>query len=86
MGNEIVSKWVPMAWEAFVDYRLNGLSFSGPELELLERAGVLENFDVGDINNYRGRGSTFFNEKKWELNREGKEFQEKLRRIKKEKS
>lgn len=25
IGNEIVARWVPMAWEAFCDYRLNGM-------------------------------------------------------------
>lgn len=29
---EIVKVWVPWAWEAFEDYRLNGLLLSGPEV------------------------------------------------------
>lgn len=33
----IVKGWVPVAWEAFVDYRLNAMTFSGSELELLQR-------------------------------------------------
>ena len=35
IGNEIVKRWVPLAWEAFEDYRMNSKSFSGPEMELL---------------------------------------------------
>jgi thymidylate synthase (FAD) len=35
MGHEIVKKWCPLAWEAFVDYRLNSISFSRVEQELL---------------------------------------------------
>ena len=35
IGKEIVSKWVPLAWEAFVDYRLSKLVFSEIELGLL---------------------------------------------------
>ncbi|MFA7288475.1 MAG: FAD-dependent thymidylate synthase [Melioribacteraceae bacterium] len=35
IANEIVKKWVPIAWGAFEDYQLNALSFSGLELELL---------------------------------------------------
>ncbi|PID62819.1 MAG: thymidylate synthase (FAD) [Ignavibacteriae bacterium] len=35
IGNEIVKHWVPLAWEAFQDYRLNAKSFSGPELNIL---------------------------------------------------
>jgi thymidylate synthase (FAD) len=36
IGNEIVKKWVPMAWEAFEDYVLNSTSFSRLELDLLD--------------------------------------------------
>ncbi|WP_020677265.1 FAD-dependent thymidylate synthase [Geopsychrobacter electrodiphilus] len=35
IGEEIVSRWVPLAWEAFKDYRLNALRLSGPEIELM---------------------------------------------------
>ena len=35
IGNEIVKKWCPLAWEAFVDYRMNSMSFSRVEQELL---------------------------------------------------
>ena len=34
IGNEIVSRWCPMAWEAFVDYRLKSLSLSRIEAEV----------------------------------------------------
>ena len=32
---EIVKNWVPITWEAYEDYRLNSLTFSGPEKEAL---------------------------------------------------
>lgn len=35
IGEQIVSKWVPMAWEAFVEYQLNSVKFSGTEQQLL---------------------------------------------------
>ena len=35
IGNEIVKRWVPVAWEAFEDYALNSKEFSRFELELL---------------------------------------------------
>jgi thymidylate synthase (FAD) len=35
IGNEIVKRWVPTAWEAFEEYALNSKEFSGFELELL---------------------------------------------------
>jgi thymidylate synthase (FAD) len=35
IGNKIVKRWVPFAWEAFEDYRMNSKSFSRLELQLL---------------------------------------------------
>jgi thymidylate synthase (FAD) len=35
IGHDIVSKWCPLAWEAFVDYHLRAMTFSSLELELL---------------------------------------------------
>jgi thymidylate synthase (FAD) len=36
IGNEIVSKWCPLAWEAFKDYRLNSFRLSEIEIKLLK--------------------------------------------------
>jgi thymidylate synthase (FAD) len=35
IGHEIVSRWCPLAWEAFVDYGLKATTFSRLEMELL---------------------------------------------------
>lgn len=35
IGNEIVSKWCPIVWRAFKDYRLESVTFSKQEKELL---------------------------------------------------
>lgn len=37
IGNEIVSKWCPLAWEAFKDYQLGSLELSRQEIELIIR-------------------------------------------------
>jgi thymidylate synthase (FAD) len=37
IGDEIVSKWCPIAWEAFLDYRMSALSFSRLETEIMQR-------------------------------------------------
>jgi len=42
IGNEIVSRWCPIAWEAFKDYRMNSMSFSSLELQILKQL-VTEN-------------------------------------------
>ncbi len=35
IGNEIVRRWCPLTWEAFLDYRLHAISFSRQEREIL---------------------------------------------------
>lgn len=37
IGNEIVSKWCPIAWEAFKDYRMNAMSFTSLELQIMKQ-------------------------------------------------
>ena len=69
IGHKIVSKWVPIAWQAFLDYRLESVTFSGPEIKCL-KAKLKSN--VNNEHLYFGKpGST-------ELTREGKEYQGKL--------
>ncbi|MBI3452988.1 MAG: FAD-dependent thymidylate synthase [Rhodospirillales bacterium] len=40
---DIVAKWVPMAWEAFRDYRMTGAAISGPGLAAIRRMLAGEN-------------------------------------------
>lgn len=35
IGNAIVAKWAPIAWEAFVDYRLKSETFSRTEIDMI---------------------------------------------------
>ncbi len=35
IGEKIVQKWVPMAWEAFTDYRFRSVTLSGDEVRVL---------------------------------------------------
>jgi len=35
IGNEIVKRWVPMAWEAFQDYKVKAASLSHIEIEII---------------------------------------------------
>lgn len=76
IGNEIVNRWCPIAWEAFKDYRMNSMSFSSLELQVLklivfgknqEAKKLAEEF--GWLNKIEGRLSQ---------NRERIEFEEKL--------
>ncbi|RMF17940.1 MAG: FAD-dependent thymidylate synthase [Candidatus Dadabacteria bacterium] len=36
IGEQIVARWCPMAWEAFLDYRVDALQFSRIEAEIIE--------------------------------------------------
>ncbi|MFA6456803.1 MAG: FAD-dependent thymidylate synthase [Bacteroidota bacterium] len=36
IGNEIVKRWVPFAWEAFQDYKVNASSLSRIEMEIIK--------------------------------------------------
>jgi thymidylate synthase (FAD) len=76
IGNEIVSKWCPITWEAFKDYRTNNLELSGLEVKLIkeiitgnkEEANKLAE-DFGWLNRIEGKLSR---------NRERTEMEEKL--------
>jgi thymidylate synthase (FAD) len=35
IGNEITSKWCPIAWEAFTDYRLNAINLTRIDSEVI---------------------------------------------------
>ena len=37
IGEEIVAKWCPVAWEAFLDYQVNTTTFSEAELAIISR-------------------------------------------------
>ena len=36
IGEQIVAQWVPMAWQAFLDYRMNSSSLSAIEIEIIK--------------------------------------------------
>ena len=49
IGYEIVSRWCPMAWEAFLDYRVNSLELSGPEQEVIKELASCRLAEAIDI-------------------------------------
>ncbi len=76
IGNEIVKRWVPIAWEAFQDYRINANSFSGLEIELL---GLIANKkDDKAIKRAKEIGWLKFKGEKLLNNMERDEFEQKL--------
>jgi thymidylate synthase (FAD) len=42
IGQEIVAKWVPLAWEAFLDYRMGAVGYSRIEHDIMAAIGAGE--------------------------------------------
>lgn len=80
IGNEIVKRWVPLAWEAFEDYRMNSKSFSGQEVELLSL--IANNQNELAIEKAKEFGWVKFKDDKLLSNLERNEFEEKLELLK----
>jgi thymidylate synthase (FAD) len=79
IGNEIVSKWCPLAWSAFQDYVVNSINLSSLEIALLKEIAA------GNINSAKSLAKEYgwLNLKDGKLNahRERNEFEAKLDRL-----
>ncbi len=79
IGHEIVAKWVPVAWEAFLDYRWDAMSLSRMEVSLLKLL----------YSGKRDEAVRWMEDKRWlkrqegawKLNIEANEFAGKLERL-----
>jgi thymidylate synthase (FAD) len=76
IGNEIVSKWCPLAWEAFLDYRLSSVSFSKIELEIIKR---IETGNKQDAISYAVEKGLLSPSGETKSNRERQELENKLK-------
>jgi thymidylate synthase (FAD) len=79
IGNEIVRRWCPHAWEAFLDYILRAVTFSTDELHVI--SAMLAGGTVGAV---RAAGELEWLETKdgkLRQNYERAEFEEKLKRL-----
>ena len=79
IGYEIVSRWVPLAWEAFLDYRMNAISLSAMEISLLSLLYSGKREEV--VSWMEERGWLKRQEGTRKLNIEADEFADKLRRL-----
>ncbi len=77
IGEEIVARWVPFAWEAFKDYRLNAMRLSGLEIELMRMLIAEEHSAVKGWLVERG----WLNPQTGKKSREAKELDLKLERL-----
>ncbi|XP_060084995.1 flavin-dependent thymidylate synthase-like [Ylistrum balloti] len=76
IGEEIVKKWCPIAWEAFLDYRYHATQFSQLETEILQ-ATLTAGPEAG-IQRAKEIGLLSYGEKGLKRNRERRELEEKF--------
>lgn len=79
IGNEIVNKWCPLAWEAFMDYRFNAQGFSGIEMKIISEV-TAGNFDNAKLI-LEELGLLTYRDGKRLRNRERSELEEKLKKL-----
>ena len=79
IGREIVSRWCPIVWEAFLDYQMETLTLSRLEIEIIGALGR------GDLEKARSLAEEFgwlrSDDKGLKTNRERVELEEKLERL-----
>ena len=79
IGSQIVANWVPMAWEAFLDYRMNSMALSEMEILLL---GLLYSGKQDEAVRWmEEKGWLKQQEGAWKVNIEANEFAGKLERL-----
>jgi len=79
IGEVIVARWCPIAWAAFLDYRVNALSLTGPEINIIDAIGRGDT--DGACKLAEERGWLEEGKKGLKRNRERIEFELKLERL-----
>lgn len=79
IGEEVIARWCPVAWEAFRDYRVDSFELSDPEAACL--APLIAGDREGALAVARERGLLRERKGEWVPSREGSEFVEKLARL-----
>ncbi len=79
IGFQIVSQWVPLVWEAFLDYRFGAMSLSQTEVDLL--ALLHGGGPAETLEQMQGKGWLKRDGDAWKPNREAREFAAKLQRL-----
>lgn len=79
IGHQIVSKWVPLTWEAFLDNRLNAMSLSETEVGFLTLIHSRKYEEL--LGQMQEKGWLKRQGESWKANREAAEFAVKLERL-----
>jgi thymidylate synthase (FAD) len=80
IGNQIVAAWVPLTWEAFLDYRRGGTRLSRIESTILEALGTGDRaraLALADEGGFLTRGD----DGGFKANLEGRELEDKLQQL-----
>jgi thymidylate synthase (FAD) len=79
IAEKIVAKWVPITWEAFLDYKYNSLKLSSMEIEMISMINKKAYYELLDMMVKKG----FLKKEKdgYVEKREGIEFKKKLIRM-----
>lgn len=75
IGNEIAAKLFPLTWEAFQDYQVDSVTFSGPEIKALKYMQFANNYQGSEPLSY------YHNPIEKLSKREIEEFQAKIQRL-----
>lgn len=79
IGHEIVKKWVPIAWQAFMDYRFNAHTFSSIEMDVIKE--IAGGNDKAAIALMEQKGLIVYRDGKRLRNRERAELEKKLKEM-----
>ncbi|UCG51525.1 MAG: FAD-dependent thymidylate synthase [Candidatus Latescibacterota bacterium] len=79
IGYEIVSRWCPIVWEAFLDYEMERMNLSRLEIEVIGALGHGDKERATEL--AKQNGWLEHGEKGLKRNRERKELEEKLERL-----
>jgi thymidylate synthase (FAD) len=79
IGEEIVKRWCPVTWDAFLDYRMNALVLSGLESEIIAALAAGDRSEAARL--AESSGWIKYKEGRLTGNLERAEFESKLRRL-----
>lgn len=79
IGREIVNRWCPITWEAFLDYSMNSLELSATEWQVV--AAVAESDTSGAMEIAKAAGMLNMVEGRLAKNRERDELEAKLKKL-----
>ena len=79
IGHEVLARWVPLTWQAFLDYNFNAMHLSALESQLLKHVIAGDIDAASEVASSYGWLNWHEEKGRWKRNRERQEFEERLR-------